>query len=314
MASSMFTFIVFVSSALLVAVQLASAQLTPRIIAIVFKNPVTKFSLTVFVFTFTFTLAVLVRIGTSVPLLTASHRRLQLPGVPGRFSLPDRPRRQVRCGRAGRCARSPFWGVESSKASIRGCLPSRRTHPRNRPKSPTGSPPPRSQIPGTAWSWPSTSRDSWPWPSVPTASLNWCPRWAISWRPETPCSASFRVEHAAGGRLAAVRRRGPGTHPGARPDLRLPDHRGHRLQGAVAGDQRPDHRGPGHRPDSSPSAERRAAGIWTTNGYETRPAGCGSSTGPRAGTILSAWRSPKSAISAARASRLRGGCGPCWRT
>ena len=71
MAASMFTFIVFVSSALLVAVQLASTQLTPRIIAIVFKDPVTKLSLTVFVFTFTFSLAVLVRINTSVPLLTA---------------------------------------------------------------------------------------------------------------------------------------------------------------------------------------------------------------------------------------------------
>src|SRR5438067_1144171 len=56
MAASMFTFIVFVSSALLVAVQLASSQLTPRIIAIVFKDPVTKFSLTIFVFTFTFIL------------------------------------------------------------------------------------------------------------------------------------------------------------------------------------------------------------------------------------------------------------------
>jgi uncharacterized membrane protein len=71
MAASMFTFIVFVSSALLVAVQLASSQLTPRIIAIVFKDPVTRLSLTVFVFTFTFALAALVRITTTVPLLTA---------------------------------------------------------------------------------------------------------------------------------------------------------------------------------------------------------------------------------------------------
>jgi uncharacterized membrane protein len=71
MASSMFTFIVFVSSALLVAVQLASSQLTPRIIAIVFKDPITKVALTVFVFTFTFSLAALVRITTAVPLLTA---------------------------------------------------------------------------------------------------------------------------------------------------------------------------------------------------------------------------------------------------
>jgi uncharacterized membrane protein len=71
MAASMFTFMVFVSSSLLVAVQLASAQLTPRIIAMVFQDPVTKFSLTVFVVTFTFSLAVLVRVTTSVPLLTA---------------------------------------------------------------------------------------------------------------------------------------------------------------------------------------------------------------------------------------------------
>src|SRR6516165_10634110 len=59
LASSMFTFIVFVSSALLVAVQLASSMLTPRIIAIVFRDPITKFSLVAFVFTFTFALAVL---------------------------------------------------------------------------------------------------------------------------------------------------------------------------------------------------------------------------------------------------------------
>jgi uncharacterized membrane protein len=71
MASSMFTFIVFVSSALLVSVQLASSQLTPRIIAIVFKDPITRISLVVFVFTFTFALGVLVRIDASVPPLTA---------------------------------------------------------------------------------------------------------------------------------------------------------------------------------------------------------------------------------------------------
>jgi uncharacterized membrane protein len=71
MASTMFTFIVFVSSAMLVALQLASSQLTPRIIGIVFKDPITKVALVVFVFTFTFTLAVLIRITTSVPPLTA---------------------------------------------------------------------------------------------------------------------------------------------------------------------------------------------------------------------------------------------------
>jgi uncharacterized membrane protein len=71
LASSMFTFIVFVSSALLVAVQLASSQLTPRIIAIVFRDPITRGSLVVFVFAFTFALAALVRVDAKVPALTA---------------------------------------------------------------------------------------------------------------------------------------------------------------------------------------------------------------------------------------------------
>jgi uncharacterized membrane protein len=70
MAASLFTAIVFICSALLVAVQLASAALTPRIIALVFRDPVTKSSLTLLVFAFTFSLAALIRIKTTVPLLT----------------------------------------------------------------------------------------------------------------------------------------------------------------------------------------------------------------------------------------------------
>src|SRR4051794_9839849 len=45
MASALFTCVVFVCSALLLAVQLASAQFTPRIIGLVFRDPVTKLSL-----------------------------------------------------------------------------------------------------------------------------------------------------------------------------------------------------------------------------------------------------------------------------
>jgi uncharacterized membrane protein len=71
MASALFTCIVFICTALLVAVQLASAALTPRIIGLVFRDPVTKFSLTLLVFTFTFSLAALIRIKAAVPLLTA---------------------------------------------------------------------------------------------------------------------------------------------------------------------------------------------------------------------------------------------------
>jgi uncharacterized membrane protein len=66
LAGSMFTFIVFVFSILLLSVQVASAQLTPRIIVFFYRNRVLKFSLTFFVFTFTFTLAVLFRIREQV--------------------------------------------------------------------------------------------------------------------------------------------------------------------------------------------------------------------------------------------------------
>ncbi len=66
----MLTFIVFVFSILLLAVQLASAQLTPRIIATFFRNRVLKLSLAVFVFVFTFDLALLLRIDESVPQLS----------------------------------------------------------------------------------------------------------------------------------------------------------------------------------------------------------------------------------------------------
>lgn len=72
LATAVFTFIVYIASALLLAVQLASAQLTPRIIAIVFRDQVTRMSLTLFVANFTFLLGVLVRVETAVPMLTAN--------------------------------------------------------------------------------------------------------------------------------------------------------------------------------------------------------------------------------------------------
>jgi uncharacterized membrane protein len=70
LAGAMFTFIVFLASILLLVVQLASAQLTPRIIGVVFRDRVVRFALTLFAFTFTFTMAVLLRIDTSVPAIT----------------------------------------------------------------------------------------------------------------------------------------------------------------------------------------------------------------------------------------------------
>src|ERR1700722_7362444 len=52
LAGAMFTFIVFVCSSLLLVVQLASAQLTPRVIGVLFRDTITNATLAMFVFTF----------------------------------------------------------------------------------------------------------------------------------------------------------------------------------------------------------------------------------------------------------------------
>jgi len=68
-AASTFTMVVLVASAVLVAIQLASAQLTPRIIALIYRDPYRKVAFSIFVLTFTFAVGVLVRIEDTVPKL-----------------------------------------------------------------------------------------------------------------------------------------------------------------------------------------------------------------------------------------------------
>src|SRR4030095_9011284 len=70
-AGSTFTLVVLVSSAVLLAIQLASAQLTPRIIAMVYRNPYQKLAFSLFAFTFTFSAIVLVRIYQSAPRIAS---------------------------------------------------------------------------------------------------------------------------------------------------------------------------------------------------------------------------------------------------
>ena len=70
-AASMFTLVVVSSSAILVTVQIASAQLTPRIVTLVYRSRLRKFCVAVFVFTFTFSVGALVRIENTAPLLTS---------------------------------------------------------------------------------------------------------------------------------------------------------------------------------------------------------------------------------------------------
>ena len=69
LASSLLTFIVFAFSIILLAVQIAGGQLSPRIIARIFESRIAKLTLSVFVFTYTYTLAALGRIEDRVPQL-----------------------------------------------------------------------------------------------------------------------------------------------------------------------------------------------------------------------------------------------------
>jgi len=71
MAASMFSLVVVICSATLVAVQLASAQLTPRIISFIYRSRSRKVVIGIFAFTFTFSLSYLLRIEGTVPLVTS---------------------------------------------------------------------------------------------------------------------------------------------------------------------------------------------------------------------------------------------------
>ena len=69
LTASMLTFVVFVVSSLLIVVQLASAALTPRVIARVFADRRLKLVLSAFTFAYTYTIAAAGRIEERVPQL-----------------------------------------------------------------------------------------------------------------------------------------------------------------------------------------------------------------------------------------------------
>lgn len=69
LASSLLSFMVFTISIILLVIQIASGQLSPRIIERILESHLVKAALSVFVFSFTYTLAVLGRIEDRVPQL-----------------------------------------------------------------------------------------------------------------------------------------------------------------------------------------------------------------------------------------------------
>ncbi|HTY40244.1 MAG TPA: DUF2254 domain-containing protein [Thermoanaerobaculia bacterium] len=69
LSSSLLALIVFAFSILLLAIQIAGGQLSPRIIATIFRTPFLKAAISVFVFSYAYSLAALSRIGDRVPQL-----------------------------------------------------------------------------------------------------------------------------------------------------------------------------------------------------------------------------------------------------
>lgn len=69
LSSSLLALIVFAFSILLLAIQIAGGQLSPRVIARIFRTPLLKVTLSAFVFSYTYSLAALSRIGERVPQL-----------------------------------------------------------------------------------------------------------------------------------------------------------------------------------------------------------------------------------------------------
>lgn len=71
LSGSLLTFLVFVVSSMLLIVQMASGQLTPRIISMAFSARVVQRTLGYFVFNYTYCLSILARIDDSVPQFSA---------------------------------------------------------------------------------------------------------------------------------------------------------------------------------------------------------------------------------------------------
>ena len=246
LAASMFSFVVFVCSALLISVQLASAQLTPRFIGIVLQRPATKISLTLFVFTFAFTLAALVQIKGAVPMLTAYAAVYCCLVSLGYFLyLVDHVCKALRP--SGALAIVARLGHEVIKNVYPQRLSGKQGAAPELAKVLAGEP--RGSIPnlqeGVVLAFDMKGL-------VSLAQRADC---VIEMVPQVgdfvacrtaPVPYHRRRSDAAGGGAAPIGRRWSGTNFAARSGFRLPDHGGCRFQRPFPGDQRPDHRGSGH--------------------------------------------------------------------
>ena len=236
LAGSMLTFLVFLSSSLLLVVQLASAQFSPRIIGVVFRDPVTRRALTLFAFTFTFTLAVLVRIHTSVPAVTAQiSAYLCLLSIGVFLVLIDHVGKLLRPSGVLRIV------ARLGHEVIQSVYPRRLLSPPDsstRPENPLGHEPAGTILSpqdGVLLAF-ETRGARGLGPEGGVCGRVGAPGGGFRGGRKPPVPHLWRQRRASGKRALSIRRFRPGTDHGAGPGFCFPDHRGYRVQGALPGD------------------------------------------------------------------------------
>ena len=258
LAGSMLTFIVFVLSALLIVVQLAIGQLTPRVIAIVFARPGVKAVLAMLTFTYVYTLSALARIEDRVPDLHVSLAViLNLACIGGFLLFVQQLSSGLRPTSVMQERRPPLSGRDP------GTLPRRLlawTHRANCPAVTSRRPPcGSSRHPaGLGWSWRSARRHLVRLATGANAVIELVPEVGDFLATDDPLFRVFGedrpISEDAPARVRRDRRR---TDPGAGPPVCVPNPCRYCDQGPVPSDQRPDHRGARTRPDPQPAPRDR---------------------------------------------------------
>ena len=285
LVGSMLTFIVFVLSATLIVVQLASGQLTPRVIALVFALPGVKVTLGALHVHLRLHPAALGRVEDRVPDLHVGVAvLLNLACIVVFFLFVQRLSTGLRPTSMMQLVadRGPDGDRAGVPAGVRpGTGPSRPPErgASRRPRRWWSSSPG-----GPGWSWRSAWRTWCGSPGEADAVVELVPQVGDFVAAGDPL---FRVyggtRPLSPARAAGVRRGRGRADPGAGPAVRLPHPGGHRQQGPVArrSTTRPPRSWPWTRSTTCCSAS--AAGTWTRARPATGTGSSGSSTAPRTG-------------------------------
>ena len=239
---------------LLVAVQIASGQLTPRIIATtLLRDRVIKYTVGLNMFTMLFAVTALNRTVDTVPQLVALVAAvLGVACVASFLFLIDYAARLLRP------VRLVALVCDQGLDVIRSVYPEEEatTDGEQRVKARMARPAVAVVTTGGDRRSFSRSRSSH-WcrrHDASTASSNSCRRSVTSLRPTSRCSTFTAARPGSTRRPCAGRWCSARAHHGAGSDVRVPDPRGHRDQGAVAGHQRPHDGGARDRPDPPAAA------------------------------------------------------------